>query len=155
MAGGLFGKPFVLNVKCIIFSLISMGLFLYKPKFQSQIALYIALFILFILSYVGMAWYDYYFDCTTLPLKKSGGITDLMKPKSHIKEKQELGEESAEDKTRKHILVYLLHILFVVPLLAYIAMYKNKANTHVYPLVGVLSTLTAIYHGASLVLSAH
>ena len=25
MAGGLFGRPFVLNIKCIVFSLISNG----------------------------------------------------------------------------------------------------------------------------------
>ena len=32
MAGGLFGKPFALNIKCIIFSLMIMAIFLYKPK---------------------------------------------------------------------------------------------------------------------------
>ena len=31
MAGGLFGQPFVLNVKCIIFSLVIIGIFLINP----------------------------------------------------------------------------------------------------------------------------
>ena len=34
MAGGIFGKPFALNIKCIIFSLIIMALFLYKPDIR-------------------------------------------------------------------------------------------------------------------------
>ena len=41
MAGGLFGRPFVLNEKCIFFSVICMALFLYKPNFTNQYILYL------------------------------------------------------------------------------------------------------------------
>ena len=58
MAGGLFGKPFALNPKCIVFSILVMAIFLFKPEFKTNSALGIALFILFVLSYVSMAWYD-------------------------------------------------------------------------------------------------
>ena len=34
MAGGLFGKEFALNPKCIVFSIIIMSLFLCKPTFR-------------------------------------------------------------------------------------------------------------------------
>ena len=30
MAGGLFGRPFTFNIKCIIFSLLIMAIFLYN-----------------------------------------------------------------------------------------------------------------------------
>ena len=36
MAGGLFGRPFVLNIKCIVFSLLVMTLFLYKPNIKNN-----------------------------------------------------------------------------------------------------------------------
>ena len=36
MAGGLFGKPLVLNEKCIFFSLIIIGLFFYKPEIKNK-----------------------------------------------------------------------------------------------------------------------
>ena len=81
MAGGLFDKPFVINEKCIVFSLICMALFLYKPNFQNSYMLYFALIIIFIIAYVAMAWYDFYFDCKLLPLKKGEiSLTGLFKP---------------------------------------------------------------------------
>ena len=58
MAGGLFNnKPFVINEKCIFFSLICMALFLFKPNFHSNITLYFSLFIIFVVAYVAMAWF--------------------------------------------------------------------------------------------------
>ena len=74
MAGGLFGRPFVFNEKCIIFSLICMALFLYKPHFQNQYVLYFTLFIIFVVAYVAMAWYDYYFNCDIVPLKRGTAV---------------------------------------------------------------------------------
>ena len=52
MAGGLFDRPFAFNMKCIVFSIISMALFLYKPAFKNQYYLYFTLFIIFVVSYV-------------------------------------------------------------------------------------------------------
>ena len=44
MAGGLFGRPFELNVKCIIFSMIIMTLFLIENRNKDNIKrLYITL----------------------------------------------------------------------------------------------------------------
>jgi len=48
MAGGLFGKPFALNIKCIIFSLIIMVIFLYKPEIKNGYILYATLFGIFV-----------------------------------------------------------------------------------------------------------
>ena len=90
MAGGLFGKPFALNEKCIVFSIIIMALFLYKPEIKSNLVMGVVLFVLFVVSYVAMAWYDYYFDCKVLPLKRGevGGITSVFKPDAHEKNRK-------------------------------------------------------------------
>ena len=87
MAGGLFGRPFVLNIKCIVFSLICMMLFLYKPSLKNDFTLYTTLFIIFVISYVAMAWYDYYYDCRINPLKRGGkSFTGMFKPPAHMPE---------------------------------------------------------------------
>lgn len=155
MAGGLFGKPFAFNIKCIIFSLIIMSLFLYSPNIQNNYILYGTLFIIFVISYVAMAWYDYFFDCRILPLRKGEKSWQKhVKPPSHDAEKQE--EWMCEkDVSRKHQLIYLAHILFIVPLIAYVAYYQNKVNKNVYPILGVLAVFTLGYHGMYLLFSSH
>ena len=50
MAGGLFGKPFALNPKCMVFSVIIMAIFLFKPTFKSNITLGVSLFLIFVIS---------------------------------------------------------------------------------------------------------
>jgi len=147
MAGGLFGKPFVINEKCIVFSLIIMALFLYKPNIKNNIHLGIILFVIFVVSYVAMAWYDYYFGCDILPLKRGRtSITGLFKPK-HKMEKQITHKEDKTDKISKHMLIYMSHILFIVPFLIYIGIKKDKVNQATYPLLIVLALFTLMYHG--------
>ena len=154
MAGGLFGKPFAFNIKCIIFSLIIMALFLYSPKIKNNYVLYGILFIIFIISYVAMAWYDYFFDCRVLPLRKGEkSWQKYIKPQPHQSEKQ-VDWICETDKSRKMILIYVSHIIFIVPMLAYIAIYKNKVNPIIYPLLGVLAIFTLGYHGMYLIFSS-
>ena len=102
-----------------------------------------------------MAWYDYFFNCDIVPLKKGylKGITGNLKPSSHVKDKQE-GVQSSDFKAR-NIIIYLSHILFIVPILGYIAIYKKKINPITYPLLGVISLFTAGYHGVSLMTGSH
>jgi len=155
MAGGLFGKPFAFNIKCIIFSLIAMALFLYNPSFASNYTLYGTLFLIFVISYVAMAWYDYFFDCRILPLRKGEySWQSLIKPPAHQSEKQE-DWACEQDKSRKSILIYLAHIIFIVPLIAYVAIYRKKVSPTVYPLLGALALFTLGYHGMSLLFSSH
>jgi hypothetical protein len=147
MAGGIFGKPFALNEKCIAFSLIIMALFLYKPNITNNIHLSIVLFIIFVVSYVSMAWYDYYFGCSILPLKSGhSSITGKLKPKDKM-EKQITHEEDKTDIKHKHLLIYMSHILFISPLLIYIGIKKSKVNPITYPLLVVLALFTMMYHG--------
>jgi len=151
MAGGLFGRPFELNVKCIIFSIIIMVIFLYKPNIKSNIEMSIVLFIIFVVAYVAMAWYDYYYNCTNLPFKRGEkSLTGLLKPPIHS-EKQ----TSIEDYGRGHLIIYIGHLLFIVPLLLYIALKKNKVNVLVYPILIVLGIFTSLYHGRALIYRSH
>ena len=156
MAGGIFGRPFVLNEKCIVFSLICMALFLFKPTFRNQYLLYFTLFIIFVVAYVAMAWYDYYFNCDIVPLKRgTKSFTGLFKPPAHIVKKQEEDKDTKLDKSRKHMLIYIMHIMMIAPLLAYIAIYKTKINPITYPIIGVLALFTAGYHGSAIMLHSH
>lgn len=155
MAGGLFGKPFAFNIKCIIFSLIIMALFLYNPKIKNNYVLYGTLFIIFVISYVAMAWYDYFFDCRILPLRKGEkSWQKYIKPQAHEPEKQE-DWICEQDKSLKMTLIYISHIIFIVPMLGYIALYRNRVNPMIYPLLGVLAIFTLGYHGIYLLVSSH
>jgi len=59
MAGGIFtGRPFALNIKCIIFTLVVAGGYWYLPPKNKYILL-----LLLWLPYVTMAWYDYSYNC--------------------------------------------------------------------------------------------
>lgn len=156
MAGGLFGRPFTFNVKCIIFSMICMALFLYKPTIQNQYVLYGTLFIIFTVAYVAMAWYDYYFNCDLLPLRKGKySLQQYIKPPPHKPKKQVEHQDKAIDKRMRRMLIYAGHILFIVPLLAYLALYKTKVNPMIYPLLGVLAVFTLGYHGFELMAAVH
>ena len=128
-----------------------------KPKFKSQTFLYLSLFLIFVVSYVAMAWYDYYFNCDIVPLRKGkiGGITAQLKPKSHVKEKQEKNKDTKLDISRRAILIYSLHLFLIVPLLLYIGIYKNKVSKIVYPLLVVMAIFTAGYHGMSFINKIH
>lgn len=59
MSGGLFpGRPFALNLKCIVFTLVVAGGYWFLPPR----ALWVLVVLLW-LPYVAMAWYDYTYDC--------------------------------------------------------------------------------------------
>ena len=155
MAGGLFGKPFALNIKCVIFSLICMSLFLYCPSLEGSI-LYLILFIIFVVSYVAMAWYDYYFDCRILPFKRGEkSFTGLFKPPVYQEKKQTEHVESKVEQRRKKYLVYFFHLLFLVPFLSYIVVMGKKTPQKVFTLLGAVVVATAVYHGYGVINLTH
>ena len=151
MAGGLFGRPFVFNIKCIIFSLIIMVLFLVKPVIKNKLILGLTLFIIFVVSYVAMAWYDFYYNCRLLPLQRGQkSLTGLFKPEIHSQK-----QINSTNMSRGHMMIYASHIAFIVPLLIYIAYYKGKVNNMTYPILIVLAIFTLIYHGGAMIQGSH
>ena len=150
MAGGLFGEPFAFNMKCIVFSIMCMSLFLYKPEFKNNYTLSFSLFIIFVAAYVIMAWYDHFYNCDIAPFKRGKySLTGTLKPK----ETEEC--DTTEDVSARKMTIYLSHILFIVPLLVYIVVKKDKVNKNVYPILGVLALFTAGYHGTKIMLGSH
>lgn len=156
MAGGLFGRPFAFNIKCIIFSLIIISLFFYSPIIKKTYISYGIAFLLFVISYVGMAWYDSIFNCDILPLKKGEkSIQKYLKPEAHIERKQIEHLETAYETSLKYKLIYAAHLFFVVPFLGYISIYRRKIPNYMYIVLGVLTVFTMMYHGIYFMYSFH
>lgn len=141
-----------------------MIIFLYEPKIKRNMVLYPVLFLIFVLAYVAMAWYDYFYDCRVLPLKRNKkSFTGLFKPDPHSKKQYIknnriiLDKKSAEvqEDYRNKLIIYISHILVIVPIILYVAIYQNKVNKTVYPLIGILAVFTLLYHGASLITLSH
>ena len=154
MAGGLFGKPFAVNEKCIVFAIIVIALFLARPELKSIWAKVGVPVALFVIAYVSMAWYDYYYDCRLLPLQRGGGPTSTLKPPVHVPEKQILENSKPHDKVerrRRAIFIYAAHVAVIAPLLGYIAYKGRRAPRETWILLGATAVLTAGYHGAKLV----
>ena len=116
MAGGLpnTGVPFTLNIKCIVFSMIIIGLYLYKPPdIKNKLVLYSILFGIFVISYVSMAWYDYYFECSSVPLRKGyASLQQYIKPPAHEPEKQIMQVETPHEHHKDGTVIIILYSLF-------------------------------------------
>jgi magnesium-transporting ATPase (P-type) len=157
MSGGIFpGYPFTLNIKCIIFAFIIMVLYSFKPPKLTLKQNLLVYFILFIVAYVAMAWYDYYFGCSQLPLQRSSvGITHYLKPQMHEEEKQQKHLMTKEEVEKNNYLIYALHVLLIVPFLAYIGFKREKVHELTYPLLLAMVAFTLVYHGMRMIQGSH
>lgn len=60
MSGGIYvNKPFALNMKCVIFGVILIASYFMTSCDPN----YFIPFLIFIVAYIAMAWYDYMYDC--------------------------------------------------------------------------------------------
>ena len=159
MSGGLFpGYPFTLNIKCIIFSLIIMLIYTFQPPKLALAPSMFVYFLIFVVSYVALAWYDYYYGCTQLPLQRSTngvGVTQHLKPPVYDKPKQEEHLFSQKELDKNNKTIYALHLFLIVPLLVYVGLGKGKVNKRIYDILLVLAGFTAVYHGFRLLGTAH
>jgi hypothetical protein len=113
-------------------------------------------FLIFVVSYVSLAWYDYYYGCTQLPLQRSKiGITQYFKPPVYDKEKQEEHMFSQKEMDKNNMTIYAMHFLLIVPLLLYIGIKRGKASKHFFEILIVLAAFTAVYHGFRLLSASH
>jgi hypothetical protein len=157
MSGGFFpGYPFTLNIKCIIFSIIIMIIYTFRPPVLSLVPSLLIYFIIFVVSYVALAWYDYYYACSQLPLQKSStGLTDYLKPPPHEPKKQVEHMFSEKEINKNNKTLYALHLLVIVPLILYIGIKSKKAPKEAFYLLIVLAAFTAVYHGFRLLSVIH
>ena len=151
MAGGIFPNyPFELNIKCIIFSLIIIILFFYKPPYMNNYYKIILSLFLFIISYVSMAWYDYKFNCLTLPLKRGSiSLTGYLKPNIYNIKQITREKDDEKEKLFEKQLIHLFHILILSPLLMYIGYNKiniNNINNNGIIILLVILMMTFMYH---------
>jgi hypothetical protein len=158
MSGGIFeGYPFTLNIKCIIFSLIIMALYSFcPPHIESKLAIGFIYFLIFVISYVSLAWYDYYYGCSQLPLMRGKhSFTGLFKPPPHQPKKQLEHLISETEYEKNKTLIYLLHLLVIVPLLVYIGVKGSKTHPRAFEILLVLAAMTVLYHGGKLIATSH
>jgi hypothetical protein len=132
MAGGIFPNyPFMMNPKCVIFSAIIIWLYFSQPPPMSLPWKVFVSFIIFIIAYVAMAWYDYKFECQKLALKRGTskyGITQYLKPPTHEASQTDPSKVTEDEKRFEGILINIYHILIVTPLLLYIGTMQSKAS---------------------------
>jgi hypothetical protein len=113
MTGGIFpGKPFKLNIKCIIFTAMLAGSYWYLPPKNKWILL-----LLLWLPYIMLAYYDYAYDCQTNKLEPTaipfGRVLWLpFKPQGYKDKYNNLSEEtkSSYDKV-DHIALWTLLVI--------------------------------------------
>ena len=150
MAGGIFGEqPFALNPKCILFSFVCMALFMYRPSFSHPAIAFAVLVAIFWIAYIGMAWYDYYFNCDIEPLRKGSlSLQGFLKPPAHVPEKQySTGYASGSmDHSRHMAIIYLLHLAVIAPLIGYIAIRGKRTPAPAFWLLGAMALFTVGYH---------
>jgi ammonia channel protein AmtB len=149
MAGGLFKNyPFELNIKCVIFSTIIIILFFFHPPEMNIIWKSFIAFILFVVAYVAMAWYDYKFECTKLALKRGskGGITTLFKPEPHTKSQTDSSKETKDEKQLTMSLINIYHLFIITPLVIYIGTYGDKSNINAIVVLIANLAFAILYH---------
>lgn len=138
------------NPKCLILSgLFSIGYVACswdkKKKYYGINPLIIVLIYLF--TYVAIAWYDEIFECRKYLLKTGVGETGekiWVNPDSIFKPRAKAQPEYY------YRTVYTFHLLVIAPLLMYIGYYREKSNPFVMSFLGGLGLLAGVYHGAML-----
>jgi hypothetical protein len=150
MAGGIFHNyPFVLNPKCVVFSVIIIGLFFYCPPAMDMRWKLLMAFFLFVVSYVAMAWYDYKFECQKLALRRGTSkysITQQLKPPTHTKSQTDQGKETKDETILNANIIHIYHIFFIAPLLLYIGLKKQIASSYAYLFLIVNLSFAILYH---------
>ena len=159
MAGGIYtNRPFEPNMKCIVFGMSNIIFYLLAVKFSSNgKPNYLLLPLIFIISYVAMAYYDVLYNCTNqLYSGKNGFVSvfdSIFKPQLRDVEHDRTDLVEDQEKIYKKN-VYLFHLLFVAPLIGYVGYKGYNGNTiskDLYMILIVVSISVILYHGFRLV----
>lgn len=161
MAGGIFtDRPFEPNIKCIVFAAI-MILF-YWIVVPATHRNYYIIPLIFIFAYVGMAWYDYMYNCDVKLYSGTSGLAAAIDAPFKPQRRNEPGEMAAklDPEREKNVLrgagaqekaylskVYLFHSIAVAPLLIYVGLKGKESNEGLFGAVLGLGALAGMYHG--------
>lgn len=149
MAGGIFtNRPFEFNIKCIIFSTVLMVAYWFLPNDRNIFMLPL----IFVISYVSLAWYDWAYLCQTKMYSGNKGfsLSSPFKPLRNddpIKGTRDKYLVSITDQQRLYLkTVYLLHVFAIAPVMIYIGWYDSKSDKRVFDVIGGMGILAFIYH---------
>lgn len=161
MAGGIFtDRPFEPNIKCIIFAAIMI--LLYWIAVPATHFNYYVIPLIFIVSYVAMAWYDYMYNCDVKLYSGKSGLAAALDAPFKPQRRNETGAMAAklDPEREKHVLrgpgaqeetylskVYLFHSIAVVPLLLYVGFKGQETPPGMFGAVLGLGALAGMYHG--------
>ena len=154
MAGGIFiDRPFNPNIKCIIFGFLLVLMYVYLPRQAQGKGNPLIIALIFIISYIAMAWYDYAYDCDDKMFSGSGlslHFGSIFKPQYRMPDPGEESQLIANQEKKYLQKVYFFHSIIVAPLLIYIGYYGAESNQNVWGAVGGMGVLAGIYHTARL-----
>jgi hypothetical protein len=123
MSGGLFGTPFALNPKCLVFSLLIIAVY-YLPHSKDWTQQIILLFLLAMSSYIALAWYDFIYQCRdTLKPTFLGFLSAPFKPPTYRQEFEQMPE--ATQKTIRTVDMVVLAFVVTPFLYSYFFIKKN------------------------------
>ena len=140
MAGGLFvDQPFHPNPKCLLFSVLIMALYWFSPPNKNMFMLPV----IFLVSYVAMAWYDYAYHCNTLMYSGKTSLgSAIFKPQR--RQNQHTFVKNQEQAYLQR--VYIFHLVAVVPLLIAVGYYGKHTPPNLFPILLTLGILALGYH---------
>lgn len=159
MAGGIFiGRPFNPNIKCVIFGFLLALMYIYLPRQAQGKGNPLIIALIFIISYIAMAWYDFAWDCNDKMFSGTGPslhFGSIFKPQyrrpgpsSEDKVETDYGSSilvAGQEKIFKKN-VYFFHAFIVAPLLMYVGYYGASSNSNVWGALGGMGAMAAIYH---------
>ena len=151
-AGGIFiDRPFSANPKCIVFSFVIMAFYWFLPDKNHRTMFMLPL--LFIISYVSMAWYDWYYDCEeqmytgTSPWSLAGTLDSIFKPQRRDEEQKKAPLLVANQEEAYLNKVYLFHLVLVAPFLLYLGTKGNNVDERLYGSALLMGIIAGMYHG--------
>lgn len=145
MAGGIFtNQPFQFNTKCVVFGGVLGGAYwwLGAPQYRSMLGLGAV----FVLSYIAMAWYDWYYECPLESRLKTGAngpvgyIDSIWKPWDNGADETVLAPSRQCDEYVRH--VWLFQGLVTAPLL--IALVWQQQNWTALSVISIVLSLAQI-----------
>ena len=150
MAGGIFvNKPFAFNIKCMIFS--SLCMLLYYAGVHSKEVDMVVIGLIFVVSYIMLAWYDYIYDCNTVMDSGTHSIgTSILKPQMRGDPGWEPTDSDIKiaNQEKEYLKkVYYLHALMIAPLLIYIGWRGKDTRPELFGALGGLGIMAMVYHG--------
>lgn len=140
MAGGIYSdRPFSVNPKCLAVA----GLTVIVAEMINHFGWHIIFDpILFVLVYVGLAWYDHAYNCSdklqTGKYGPTGPFGSIWKP-----------GKTKEDMPYHIRNVRIFHIV-VLTMILYVAFARGKSPDWVFLLLGVIAGVGILYHGIKL-----